>query len=302
MFSAFIKYSTLFLFIAWNVLARAQELNCNVTIIPPRVIISDAEIFKTMENVVEEFINNRKWSKDNWDTKEKIECSIQITIEQQVSNRQFKGSIQVSSSRPVFNSNYKTPVLSINDKNFEYSYQDNANLQWSQDQHRDILTSVIAFYCNLILAMDYDTFSNEGGTDHYLLCQTIVTNAQNAPESGWKASERGQQNRYWLIENILSQSFKPLREGLYTYHRQGLDVMYYDIQKGRDNIGRVIEDLKSIHKIRPASYNLQTFFYAKSSEIVSIFQPAGEEEKKPIYETCKLIDAGNITKYEKIMQ
>ena len=151
MFPAFIKYSTLSIFIAWNVLARAQELNCNVTIIPPRVIISDAEIFKTMENVVEEFINNRKWSKDNWDTKEKIECSIQITIEQQVSNRQFKGSIQVSSSRPVFNSNYKTPVLSINDKNFEYSYQDNANLQWSQDQHRDNLTSVIAFYCNLIL-------------------------------------------------------------------------------------------------------------------------------------------------------
>ena len=285
-----------------NTALQSQELNCNVTIIPPRVIISDAEIFKTMENTVEEFINNRKWSKDNWDTKEKIDCSIQITIEQQVSNRQFKGSIQVSSSRPVFNSNYKTPVLSINDKNFEYTYQDNANLQWSQDQHRDNLTSVIAFYCNLILAMDYDTFASEGGTDHYLLCQTIVTNAQNAPESGWKASERGQQNRYWLIENILSQSFKPLREGLYTYHRQGLDVLYYDIQKGRDNIASVIENLKSIHKIRPASYNLQTFFYAKSSEIVSIFQPAPEDEKKPIYETCKLLDAGNITKYEKIMQ
>ena len=279
-----------------------QELNCNVTIIPPRVMISDAEIFKTMENVVEEFINNRKWSKDNWDTKEKIDCSIQITIEQQVSNRQFKGSIQVSSSRPVFNSNYKTPVLSINDKNFEYSYQDNANLQWSQDQHRDNLTSVIAYYCHLILAMDYDTFSNEGGTDYYLMCQTIVTNAQNAPESGWKANERGQQNRYWLIENILSQSFKPLREGLYNYHRQGLDVMYYDIQKGRDQISSVLNNLKNIHKIRPASYNLQTFFYAKASEIVSIYQPAPEEEKKPIYELCKLIDAGNISKYEKIMQ
>jgi hypothetical protein len=78
--------------------------------------------------------------------------------------------------------------------------------------------------------------------------------------------------------------------------------LYYDIQKGRDNIASVIEDLKSIHKIRPASYNLQTFFYAKSSEIVSIFQPAPEDEKKPIYETCKLLDAGNITKYEKIMQ
>jgi hypothetical protein len=117
-------------------------------------------------------------------------------------------------------------MLSINDKNFEFSYQDNSTLQWSQDQHRDNLTSVLAYYANLILAMDYDSFSLEGGTDYYLMCQTIVNNAQNAPEEGWKASQKGQQNRYWIIENILSQSFKPLREALYNYHRQGLDVLY----------------------------------------------------------------------------
>lgn len=281
--------------------ALSQELNCNVTIIPPRVITGDAEVFKTMEGVIEEFINNRKWSKENWDSKERIDCSIQITIEQQINNRSFKGSIQVSSSRPVYNSSYKTTMLSINDKNFEFSYQDNSTLQWSQDQHRDNLTSVIAYYANLILAMDYDSFSLEGGTDHYLLCQTIVNNAQNAPEEGWKANQKGQQNRYWIIENILSQSFKPLREALYNYHRQGLDLLYFDIEKGRNNIALALEGLRAIHKIRPSSYNLQVFFYGKADEITQIFKPAPVPVKQPIYELCKLVDPGNITKYERIM-
>ncbi|MEN9334835.1 MAG: hypothetical protein RLY35_2015 [Bacteroidota bacterium] len=282
-------------------LVHAQELNCNVTIIPPRVITTDAEIFKTMEGVIEEFMNSRKWTKDSWDSKERIDCSIQITIEQQVSSRQFLGSIQVSSSRPVFNSNYKTTMLSINDKNFGFTYQDNANLQWSQDQHRDNLTSVLAYYAYLILAMDYDSFAPEGGTDHYLLCQTIVTNAQNAPEEGWKASQKGQQNRYWIIENILSQSFKPLREALYNYHRQGLDVLYYDIEKGRNTMAAALEGLRAIHKIRPSSYNLQIFFYGKAEEIINVFKPAPAELKKSIYELCKLVDPGNIAKYERIM-
>lgn len=275
-----------------------QELNCNVTIIPPRIIISDAEIFKTMENTLEEFINNRKWSKDTWETNERIDCAMQITIEQQVTARQFKGTIQVSSSRPIYNSNYKTSVLSINDKNLEFTYQDNSNLTWSQDQHRDNLTSVIAFYANLILAMDYDTFSLEGGTDHYLICQTIVNNAQNAAESGWKSSEKTQQNRYWFIENMLSQTFKPLREALYTYHRQGLDLMYYDVKKGQDNILAALYTFKSIHRIKPSSYNLQTFFYAKAQEIVQIFQPLPLTVRQPLADHLKLIDPGNIGKYE----
>jgi hypothetical protein len=280
---------------------QAQELNCNVTIIPPRVITTDAEIFKTMEGVIEEFMNSRKWTKDSWDSKERIDCSIQITVEQQVSSRQFQGSIQVSSSRPVFNTDYKSTMLSINDKNFGFSYQDNANLQWSQDQHRDNLTSVLAYYAHLILAMDYDSFAPEGGTEHFLMCQTIVTNAQNAPEDGWKASQKGQQNRYWIIENILSQSFKPLRDALYNYHRQGLDLLYYDIEKGRNTMASALEGLRAIHKIRPSSYNLQIFFYGKADEIINVFKPAPADVKQPIYELCKLVDPGNIAKYERIM-
>jgi hypothetical protein len=281
---------------------NAQELKCNVTVIPPRVMISGPEIFQSMESTIEEFFNSRRWTRDTWNPDERIECSVQITIEQQVNQRQFKGSLQVNSSRPVYNSNYKTPVLSINDRNFEFSFQENSIIQWSNDQHRDNLSSILAFYALLILAMDYDTFSMEGGTEHYLQCQTIVSNAQNAPEPGWRSNEKGQQNRYWLIENIVTQTFKPMRECLYNYHRQGMDKLYTELPKARENMTAALEGLRPVHRIKPSSYNMQVFFYAKGDEIVNLYKPLTQTEKQGIYELCKLLDPGNINRYEKIMQ
>jgi hypothetical protein len=281
---------------------HAQELNCNVTIIQPQVILSDASIFQTMENTIEEFINNRKWSKDEWAQTERIDCNLQITVESQPSQRQFKGSIQVGSSRPVYNTDYKAPILNINDRDFEFTFQENTQIQWSIDQHRDNLSSVLAFYANMILAADYDTFAPEGGTEHYLICQTIVSNAQNAPEAGWKANERGQQNRYWLVENIITQTFKPLRDLAYNYHRKGMDKMFSDLIESRSVMTAALLELNTIHKIKPSSYNMQVFFYAKADEIISIYKPLPAPEKQPIYELLKKLDPGNISKYEKMMQ
>ncbi len=281
---------------------RAQELNATVNILLPQQVMSPPELFNTMKANITEFINGRKWSKDQWGIDEKIQCTFQITIESQLDVRSFKGSLQVTSSRPVYNSDYKTSVLNINDRDIEFVFQENTMIQWSNDQHRDNLSSVLAFYCNLILAMDYDTFSMEGGTDSYLLCQTIINNAQNAPEPGWRSNEKGRQNRFWLIENILTQTFKPIRECLYNYHRQGLDKLYMNPTKSRETMTEALLELRNIHKIKPSSYNMQVFFYAKGDEIVNIYKPVPMEEKQPIAELCKLIDPGNISKYDKMLQ
>ncbi|MFN8864826.1 MAG: DUF4835 family protein, partial [Flavobacteriales bacterium] len=227
---------------------------------------------------------------------------MQITIEQQINQRQFKGSLQVGSSRPVYNSNYKTPVVSLNDRDFEFTFQENTLIQWSVDQHRDNLSSVLAYYANLILAMDYDTFALEGGTDHYVICQTIVSNAQNAAEPGWRSNERGQQNRYWLIENIVTQTFKPVRDCLYYYHRQGMDKLYTELPIARQQMADALKLLESVHRIKPSSYNMQVFFYAKGDEIVNLYTPLKKEDKQMVYDLCKLLDPGNIQRYEKIMQ
>jgi hypothetical protein len=282
--------------------AEAQELNCNVTIIQPQVIMADPQIFQTMELAMEEFINNRRWTKDDWQQSERVDCNMQITVESQPSQRQFKGSIQIGSSRPVYNSDYKTPVVNINDRDFEFTFNENTQIVWSVDQHRDNLSSVLAFYANLILASDYDSFSPEGGTEHYLICQTIVGNAQNAPEPGWRANEKGQQNRYWLIENIVTQTFKPLRDALYSYHRKGMDKMFTELTASRKAMSEAILALNEVHKIKPSSYNMQVFFYAKSDEIINIFKPLAVEEKQPVYDMLKKLDPGNIMKYDQMMK
>lgn len=280
----------------------AQELNASVNVLIPQQVMSPPELFNTMKSTITEFLNGRKWSKDTWQTNERIQCTFQITIEQQVDNRSFKGSLQVTSSRPVYNTDYKTSVLNINDRDFEFVFQENTMIQWSNDQHRDNLSSVLAFYANLILAMDYDSFAMEGGTDHYLLCQTIINNAQNAAEPGWRSNEKGRQNRFWLIENILSQTFKPIREFLYNYHRKGLDKLYLDQEAAIESMSAAIDALKDVHRIKPSSYNMQVLFYAKADELVNIYKPRTIDEKKDVAETCKLIDPGNISKYEKILQ
>ncbi len=292
----------LLLFLSFTRLLQAQELDCKVNILLPQQVISPPEFFNTMKSSITEFLNNRKWTRDAWNLEEKIECTMQITIEQQVDIRTFKGSIQVSSSRPVYNSDYKTPVLNFNDRNFQFTYQENTMIQWGNDQHRDNLSSVLAFYANLVIAMDYDTFSLEGGTEQYLICQTIVTNAQSAPEEGWRANEKGQQNRYWFIENILTQTFKPIRECLYNFHRQGMDKLFQDVEGARKTMGDALLELKNIHKIKPSSFNMQVFWYAKADEVVNLFKPVPVEEKQRIYDLCKLVDPGNISKYEKMMQ
>lgn len=175
-------------------------------------------------------------------------------------------------------------------------------IQWSNDQHRDNLSSVLAFYAQLILAMDYDSFAMEGGTDYYLACQTIINNAQNTPESGWRSNEKGRQNRFWLIENILSQSFKPIREFLYNYHRNGLDKLAINQAEAIENMSSAIDGLNEVHRIKPSSYNMQVLFYSKSDEIVNVYAPRAVAEKKKVADTCKILDPGNISKYDRILQ
>ncbi len=281
---------------------RAQELNCTVNVLLPQQVNSPPSLFETMEKTIADFMNSRKWTKDNYTTEERIDCSLQITIEQQLDARTFKAALQVSSSRPVYNSDYKTPVLNLNDRDFQFTFQENTLIQWGLDQHRDNLSSTLAYYAHLIIGLDNDTFEMEGGTEQLLICQTIVTNAQTAPETGWQSTQKGQQNRYHLIENLLTQTFKPIRECLYNYHRHGMDKLYLDAAGARNTMTNALLGLKNIHKIKPSSYNMQVFFYAKSDEIVNIYKPTSPEERQVVVDLCKLIDPGNITKYDKLAQ
>ena len=282
---------------AWSLHTHAQELNCNVTVIAPQISNVDASRFDALEDAIREFMNGRRWTEDNFDFDERIECTLQLTINEAIGSTVFKGSMQVQSSRPVFNSDYNTAVMLVNDGDIQFEWLDNSNILFNPGQHRDNLSSLLAYYAYMVLGMDYDTFALEGGTPYFLQAQTIVANAQNAGERGWKASQ-GKQNRYWLVENHLSQTFRPVRICLYNYHRKGLDLLFDDVEGARLTMAEALIDMRSTNRIRPGSYNVQVFFLAKSDEIINVFGPAPDAEKARLLPILKQLDPGNIQSYD----
>jgi hypothetical protein len=279
----------------------AQELNCEVEVNTSQIQLSDKRIFETLKTEIFAFLNTTKWTDDQYKYEERIECSIFINIKERVSADRFKASIQVQSRRPVYNSSYNSVVLNLIDEDFEFRYVEYQPFEFSVNTFSSNLTSVLAFYAFTIIAFDYDTFSEEGGTPFFRLAQTVVNNAQATSELGWKAFE-GDRNRYWLVENLLSQTFNPLRKTAYLYHRKGLDTMTEDMEKSVDVILKSLEDLKSVHSIKPSSYNMQVFFRAKVDEIVNIFSKASNQQKAQILQLTNKIDPANGKKYQKIMQ
>ena len=279
----------------------AQELNCIVHVLAPQVVTVDKKVFESLEGSVAELMNNTKWTKDAFQGFEKIECDIQITLTSQVATDQFEGSIQVQSRRQIYKTSYSSVMFNYKDPDFMIKYVQYQPLVFSENAHTTNLTSVLAFYAYMILAIDYDSFAPSGGTPWYQMAQKIVNNAQIADEKGWKSFE-GTKNRYWMVENLLVNTFAPIRDVIYKYHRLGLDIMWEKKDEGRAVIVKSLDQLKTVHQVRPGSFSMQLFCYAKADELVNIFTPTFTTEKTPVVNTLNLIDPGNGAKYQKILQ
>ncbi len=293
---------TLCLIFCATLMGRAQELNCMVQVIAPTLQSSPAnqEIIESLQQSVHDFVNNTKWTNDIFKDEERIECSILINISAR-NNNTFTASIQVSSSRPVYNSNFKTRLFNYKDASFQFEYLRNTAVVFTPDRHQSNLADVLAFYCYMVIGYDYDTFSLEGGTPYFNKAQQIVTNCQNAPEPGWKPSE-GPKNRFSLVANHLQSQFKPLRKCFYNYHINGFDLLYSKRDEALNNIMSAIESLKLVHNAQPNSFNLQLFFAAKVEEITGLFKGAPQDVRSRIYTTLVMVDPGNNSKYNKMKQ
>jgi len=296
------KILTLILVVfAGHLAVHAQELKCQVSVISPSLQTSAVEklVFEELQLSVLEFMNNTRWTTEVFGDNEKIECAILIEISEQISAEDFGGSIQITASRPVYNSNYSTNIFNHKDVDFKFKYQRGAPIRFSIDQHRSSLSSILAFYAYMIIGYDYDTFSLEGGGPYFIKAQQIVNNAQNSGEPGWKASE-SPKNRFAIVDNALQNVFKPFRQVYYKYHREGFDKMTEDIAKARIAIYDAIALMEQVHKLRPGSINAQIFFTCKRMEIIQLFKGATAEEKTNIIKLCKRLDSANGSKYEEI--
>ena len=294
------KYCVLFFLVLNLASLRAQELNCQVSIVSTQVQgTTEKQIFDQLQKSIYDFMNNTKWTKDLYTSSERIDCSVLINVTTKTSADEYSGTIQVQSRRPIYKSSYSSPLVNYIDDKFSFKYQQFQQLEFNLNTFQNNLTSVLAFYAYVVIANDYDSFSNLGGTEYFKQAQLIVSNAQSASELGWKSFETNK-NRYWITENALQPVFQPIRECMYKYHRLGLDIMYEKPDEGRKEILKSTDLLVAVYKNRPATYIMELFFNAKADEIVNIFSKGLPDEKTKVVETLTTVDPANTTKWYKI--
>ncbi len=278
-----------------------QELKCAVTINASQIQTSDAGIFKDMDNAIEQFMNTRKWTNDTYKSHEKINCNLLITISKMPSIGSFSASVQVQSARPIFNSNYTSLLFNFADREWEFEYIESLPLEYNDNTFTSNLTSMLALYAYLIIGIDYDSFSELGGTPYFQRSLSVVNNAQQSNLPGWQAIGSNR-NRYWIVENLNNPQMIDLRKAIYTYHRKGLDSFEANPDQSRQVILNGLKDIKKVRDVNPNAILVVSFFDAKGKELANIFSDGNIQVRRQAYDIITAIDPSNRSNYEKILQ
>jgi hypothetical protein len=288
-----------------STLINAQELRARVNVMSSRVGNSvDKKTFQTLQTALNNFVNNRKWSSDNYAPNEKIDCSFLLNLESTSDANVYKGSLTIQSSRPVFNSAYLSPVINYQDNDIIFKYIEFQQLEFNDarvsgtDALVSNLTAVIAYWINMVLGFDYDSFSARGGNVYFQKAQNIVNNAPEGRSiSGWKAFD-GTRNRYWLAENLLNSKYNIIHDAIYNYYRLGMDKLYDQEANARTQILNVLSMLNTFNTENSNTMILQFFLQAKTQELIRIFSKASQQDKAKALDYLKRIDPSSSNKYQ----
>ena len=261
---------------------NGQELNCQIEINADQIQNANKQVFETLKGAINEYMNTTKFSNAQFSVNEKIDCRLFFTIKEYNDNTMV-GDLQIQSSRPVYNSTYTTTLLNFKDTKIEFTYQENEPLIYSENNMESNLTAILNFYAYLIIAIDFDSFSLNGGDPYYEKAQNVVQMAQSSGESGWKAFE-DTKNRPSVLAAYTEPNTSILRTLLYEYHRLGLDEMVLSPDKGRAKISSTLNYLKKIYDVAPMSVGLSMFKDAKLDELVNLYTKSSQTERDNAYE------------------
>ncbi len=299
------RVAGIFMLLSLFALAEAQELKCNVQVVSQQIQGTNKQVFETLQNAIFEFMNNKAWTNHVYGNEERIECNLLFNIQEQLSADEFRGTLQVQSRRPVFNSNYNTVMLNYMDNDIQFRYIEFEPLEFDPTSHISNLTSILAYYAYIILGLDYDSFGFDGGTSYFQAAEKIVDNAQNVPEKGWKPFDNtSHKNRYWLVKDLLDTDYAPVREFIYRYHRVGLDMMDSKAVEARAGIATDMELLQGVYRKKPDPFMhpMHVLFDAKADEFVNVFSESFPEERARVSSILNEIDQANSAKYKVIME
>ncbi|MFD0999525.1 DUF4835 family protein [Ohtaekwangia kribbensis] len=297
-----IKRVLLIGFLFASLASQAQELNCTVSINATQIQTTERTVFRDMKTAIEQFMNSRKWTNDSYKNYEKINCNMLITITRMPSVGNFAASVQIQSARPVYNTNYSTLVFNFADRDWEFEYVESLPLEYNDNTYTTNLTSMLALYAYMIIGVDYDTFSELGGSPYFQRALQVVNNAQQSNRPGWQSMQNNR-SRYWIVENFNNPQMTDLRKALYSYHRLGLDTFDKDPDKSREVILKGLKDIKKVRDVNPTAVIIVSFFDAKGKELANIFSSGNIQVRREAYDVIKAIDpSSNRANYEKIIQ
>ncbi|MEO6893725.1 MAG: DUF4835 family protein [Ginsengibacter sp.] len=298
----------IFLFFLLSIItisSHAQELRARVSVISNRVNNSvDKQTFTTLQTALNDFVNTRKWSNDVFKTNEKIDCSFLLNLESTGESNVYKASLTIQSGRPVFNTSYVSPVINYQDNDITFKYIEFQQLEFNDtrvsgtDPLVSNLTAVFAYWIDMVLGFDYDSFSMRGGNTYFQKAQNIINNAPEGRNiSGWKPFD-GTRNRYWLTENLLNSKYTIIHDAIYDYYRLGMDKLYEQEATARTNILNVLNMLNTFNTQNSNTMILQFFFQAKTQELIQVFSKANPADKAKALDFLKKLDVSSATKYE----
>ncbi|MBS1559530.1 MAG: DUF4835 family protein [Bacteroidetes bacterium] len=282
------KYFILIAF-SWIRVGLAQELNCKVTINADQIQTSDRSVFKDMERSFAAFLNSRKWTNDVFKNYERINCTLFVNISQMPSIGNFIASAQIVAARPVYNTNYETVLLNFADREFEFEYIESQPMEYNDNTYINNLTSMLAYYAYTILAIDYDSFSEMGGTPYVQKMLQVVNNAQSSIHPGWVALSNNR-SRYALVDNMNNPQMADLRKNTYKYHRLALDAFDKNPDQGRDQILDVLKTVKKVWNTFPTAVLIVTFFDSKANELTNIFSDGNLSVRREAYDILSQLD------------
>lgn len=276
---------------------KAQDFNARVQVLSPKIQTTNKRAFDVLETAIKDFLNGRKWSSDPILPQERMDCNFVLNITDWDGSSNYKAEAQIQLSRPVYNSSFNTTLLNIVDKDFSFNYTEGQIIDYNDQRFENNLGALLAFYAYVMLGLDNDSFSPLGGTPFFLKAKTVVTNAQTAAYSGWKAFDSNR-NRYWLAENLNDRDYLVLRNFSYAYHRNGLDKMQENVSKSRKVISNLLRSLTQIDQQKLGAMFPQIFFTAKADEFISVFMKADAQEKLAAYNILSNVDPANGSKYQ----
>jgi len=297
-----------FLFIIIGVSsAQSQEIQARFTVLASKVSTQvNKNIFQTLQTAVTNFVNNRKWTTDAFQTNEKIQCNFLLNIEQELGNNLYKAKLTIQAARPIFSTTYDSPIINFLDDDVVFRYQEfqpiefNENRVQGNDPAAANLPAVLAYYVNIILGFDYGSFALRGGDTYFKKAWNIVNNAPESRDiTGWRSFEN-LRNRYWLAENLNNNRFALMHDALYAYYRQGMDRFYENEQQGREGISNCLNFLNTLNSENPNSMILQFFLQGKSSELVKVFSKADSNMKTRVVDILSKLDITNSAAYKEL--